>query len=148
MGQVGGYVQQKPHPTHEADSSIKTARTAVSKEHEHAAWPSKLRASSASVGVTGNLRCDAQEILRMSSFTRVAKTLRKSGSGDRPTEFPHIPALRRRFSAYAPRSSLCRLMCTKKKSLARAPYHTSRTPSLIARTVWLPLGEISCLAPG
>jgi hypothetical protein len=45
------------------------------------------------------------------------------------------------------RPLLCRLMCTKKKSLARTQYHTSRAPSLIARTVEFPLGGISCIAP-
>ena len=48
-------------------------------EHEHAAWLSKSRASSANVDVTGNLRWDAREILTgMSSFTRVAKSGRLS----------------------------------------------------------------------
>jgi hypothetical protein len=42
---------------------------------------------------------------------------------------------------------LCRLMCTKKKSHRTHPIHTSRAFSLIARTVRLVLGRISCLAP-
>jgi hypothetical protein len=40
---------------------------------------------------------------------------------------------------------ICRLMCTKKRSLASTQYHRSRAPSLIARTVWLPLGGFPAL---